>query len=78
MSNISLERKFAALDVGPHGTYDLAGNVREWVIKSVGDNRFILGEHGIRGPIRIWSRRPFRHSSIGVLAKRPSSCCYPV
>ena len=46
MSNISLE-KIAAVgsfhDVGPYGTYDLAGNVREWVINADGDNRFILG-----------------------------------
>ena len=46
MSNISLE-KIAPVgsfhDVGPYGTYDLAGNVREWVINATGDNRFILG-----------------------------------
>ena len=30
--------------VGPYGTYDLTGNVREWCLNSVdGDNRFILG-----------------------------------
>jgi eukaryotic-like serine/threonine-protein kinase len=46
MSNISLD-KIAAVgsfhDEGPYGTYDLAGNVREWVINAEGDNRFILG-----------------------------------
>jgi eukaryotic-like serine/threonine-protein kinase len=30
--------------LGPSGTYDMAGNVREWVVNAVGDNlRFILG-----------------------------------
>jgi eukaryotic-like serine/threonine-protein kinase len=30
--------------VGPYGTYDLVGNVREWCLNSVdGDRRFILG-----------------------------------
>jgi eukaryotic-like serine/threonine-protein kinase len=30
--------------VGPHGTYDMAGNVREWVANADdNDNRFILG-----------------------------------
>ena len=30
--------------IGPYGTYDLTGNVREWCLNSVdGDNRFILG-----------------------------------
>lgn len=30
--------------LGPYGTYDMAGNVREWVEnESVGENRFILG-----------------------------------
>jgi serine/threonine protein kinase len=30
--------------LGPYGTYDMAGNVREWVVNAVGDNlRFILG-----------------------------------
>ncbi len=46
MSNIS-RGKLALVgsfhDVGPYGTYDLAGNVREWSANSVGDNRFILG-----------------------------------
>jgi eukaryotic-like serine/threonine-protein kinase len=30
-------------DVGVYGTYDLAGNVREWVLNAVGSNYFILG-----------------------------------
>ena len=30
--------------VGPYGTYDMAGNVREWVVNAIdGDRRFILG-----------------------------------
>ncbi|HEX5432088.1 MAG TPA: hypothetical protein VFW83_08990, partial [Bryobacteraceae bacterium] len=29
--------------VGPYGTYDMAGNVREWSATAVGDARFILG-----------------------------------
>ena len=46
MSNISRD-KLAPVgsfhDVGPYGTYDMAGNVREWSRNAVGDNRFILG-----------------------------------
>ena len=46
MSNISRE-KLAPVgsfdDVGVYGTYDLAGNVREWTLNSVEDRRFILG-----------------------------------
>jgi eukaryotic-like serine/threonine-protein kinase len=29
--------------LGPFGTYDMAGNVREWVENATGDNHFILG-----------------------------------
>ena len=29
--------------VGPYGTYDMAGNVREWSLTAVNDARFILG-----------------------------------
>jgi serine/threonine protein kinase/formylglycine-generating enzyme required for sulfatase activity/dienelactone hydrolase len=29
--------------LGPHGTYDMAGNVKEWCSNSIGDLRFALG-----------------------------------
>ncbi|HUP02924.1 MAG TPA: protein kinase [Bryobacteraceae bacterium] len=29
--------------VGPYGTYDMAGNVREWSLTAIHDTRFILG-----------------------------------
>lgn len=29
--------------VGPYGTYDTAGNVREWILNAVDSDRFILG-----------------------------------
>jgi len=29
--------------VGPYGTYDMAGNVREWCLTALDDGRFILG-----------------------------------
>jgi serine/threonine protein kinase/formylglycine-generating enzyme required for sulfatase activity len=29
--------------IGPNGTYDMAGNAREWCINSTGDLRYILG-----------------------------------
>src|SRR5581483_7297016 len=41
-SGIAPVGTFAGL--GPYGTYDMAGNVREWVENtSIGDTRFILG-----------------------------------
>jgi len=29
--------------IGPFGTYDMAGNVKEWCLNSLGDRKFILG-----------------------------------
>jgi dienelactone hydrolase len=29
--------------VGPYGTYDMTGNVQEWVLNALGEDRFILG-----------------------------------
>ncbi len=37
--------------VGPYGTYDMAGNVREWSLTATGDDRFILGG--------AWSTQPY-------------------
>lgn len=42
-SHLAPVGKFQGL--GPYGTYDMAGNVREWIVNSAGDQdvRFILG-----------------------------------
>ena len=46
MSNIDrqkMEPVGSFPDVGVYGTYDLAGNAREWIQNAVGDRRYILG-----------------------------------
>ena len=44
MSGTALAPVGAHKGVGPYGTYDMAGNVREWVVNADdNDNRFILG-----------------------------------
>jgi formylglycine-generating enzyme required for sulfatase activity len=46
MSNIGrqkLEPVGSFQNVGDFGTYDMAGNVREWTLNAVGDERLILG-----------------------------------
>jgi eukaryotic-like serine/threonine-protein kinase len=40
-SSLAPVGKFKGL--GPYGTYDMAGNVREWVVNTIGDLHFILG-----------------------------------
>jgi eukaryotic-like serine/threonine-protein kinase len=59
-------RRVGSFLPGPRGTYDMAGNVKEWCINRLGTDRFILGgawndpshlffEHDARDPI---SRQP--------------------
>jgi len=44
ISNAALAPVGAYKGLGPYGTYDMAGNVREWVLNSAGDGlNFILG-----------------------------------
>ncbi len=46
VSNISRTAPAPAgkfMGVGPYGTFDMVGNVREWVENATGDERFILG-----------------------------------
>jgi hypothetical protein len=46
LSNFSAKgpaRVGSYLGLGPFGTYDMAGNVKEWCLNAVGDRRYILG-----------------------------------
>jgi eukaryotic-like serine/threonine-protein kinase len=40
--------------LGPFGTYDMAGNVKEWVLNPAGDRRYILGG--------AWNEPPYLYS----------------
>ncbi len=42
--------------IGPYGTYDMAGNVREWCLNSSGDSRYIPGG--------AWSDPPYMYDNM--------------
>ncbi len=43
----------SSASLGPYGTYDMAGNVREWCVNLSGENRWILGG--------AWSDHPYMY-----------------
>jgi eukaryotic-like serine/threonine-protein kinase len=43
--------------LGPYGTYDMAGNVKEWCFNSDGSRRYILGGDSTEPKIHVWRSR---------------------
>ena len=56
--------------IGPFGTYDMAGNVKEWCANAVGDRRYILGG-GWNEPNYNITQSDARRPSIG---RRTTAC----